>query len=643
MMVVCAVMLATLSQTDGSYADECARCQELTRRVLSCPQLPEIGQTQATFRDNEGSPLGAQVSVNFENPNSGYHGELTIEHAEHISMQLRSERSPWDHQFQTLPWPRLCNEAEEIAHFLMGGGNGMASDTPALYAAEQVDREGIISFEFRDHRTVEGIVFWSACFIRVGISVDYGSLMRIIARFASGDPSLNSVPRANTIEAGIREAAGALQVKPERLTCYEAQYDYLATRNSESKRPIWQMAVIVTESGAVAPAEKWAIVRLSQNAVVDVQTRVLPKEYRETTTLAELDRSSREGRIDRSLGPKPTINDRWPVWTTTGDDILFISGRSRRGAPWWRPADSVMKTDAESSELVCVHAVLQVILDEISSEGNLLLARNARRHELQLVRLADGHRLLKGRHPELHFDAPSLSRDGRAVVYSADRRHGDMDIFVDEIDEDLSGLHRHRRLCRLDGQDHHPVFLGDGARVCFAHVGHATHEHDEEGLATTSLHVVGAAKPYWENDPPEEVVGGFVNVHRLSVFPDGTRVLVADDRGLWIVDVDAATSTALNIPDLHDPELPNGPPLTVRQPAVSPDGTRLAFSGYRDAGEGADGTGWYIYVCDLDGSNLRRVTPLEDDPVPPYVFPETGKTAFDVAREIALQRMNADG
>jgi hypothetical protein len=37
------------------------------------------------------------------------------------------------------------------------------------------------------------------------------------------------------------------------------------------------------------------------------------------------------------------------------------------------------------------------------------------------------------------------------------------------------------------------------------------------------------------------------------------------------------------------------------------------------------------------------VTPLEDDPVPPYVFPETGKTAFDVAREIALQRRNADG
>jgi len=29
------------------------------------------------------------------------------------------------------------------------------------------------------------------------------------------------------------------------------------------------------------------------------------------------------------------------------------------------------------------------------------------------------------------------------------------------------------------------------------------------------------------------------------------------------------------------------------------------------------------------------VTPLEDEPVPPYVFPETGKTAFDVARSLS--------
>jgi len=36
------------------------------------------------------------------------------------------------------------------------------------------------------------------------------------------------------------------------------------------------------------------------------------------------------------------------------------------------------------------------------------------------------------------------------------------------------------------------------------------------------------------------------------------------------------------------------------------------------------------------------VTPLEDEPMPPYVFPETGKTAFDVAKEIALKRMEQE-
>jgi len=33
---------------------------------------------------------------------------------------------------------------------------------------------------------------------------------------------------------------------------------------------------------------------------------------------------------------------------------------------------------------------------------------------------------------------------------------------------------------------------------------------------------------------------------------------------------------------------------------------------------------------------------LAAEPVPPYIFPETGKSAFDVAKEIARQQMSAE-
>jgi hypothetical protein len=67
----------------------------------------------------------------------------------------------------------------------------------------------------------------------------------------------------------------------------------------------------------------------------------------------------------------------------------------------------------------------------------------------------------------------------------------------------------------------------------------------------------------------------------------------------------------------------------------------MAFSGLRWSGRPDDAAGWYIYTCNLDGSDLRRVTPLEDEPVTPYTYPVTGRSAFDVADEIAEVRAAA--
>ena len=35
---------------------------------------------------------------------------------------------------------------------------------------------------------------------------------------------------------------------------------------------------------------------------------------------------------------------------------------------------------------------------------------------------------------------------------------------------------------------------------------------------------------------------------------------------------------------------------------VSPDGAKLAFSGYRNSGDPLMGTGWYVYTCRLNGT-----------------------------------------
>ncbi len=80
------------------------------------------------------------------------------------------------------------------------------------------------------------------------------------------------------------------------------------------------------------------------------------------------------------------------------------------------------------------------------------------------------------------------------------------------------------------------------------------------------------------------------------------------------------------------------PPLRIQDLAVTPDGPRRAFSDYRDAEAAYKITGWHIHAYNLDGSGLERITPLEEDPVDFRVFPERGKSAFDLEREMILER-----
>lgn len=81
-----------------------------------------------------------------------------------------------------------------------------------------------------------------------------------------------------------------------------------------------------------------------------------------------------------------------------------------------------------------------------------------------------------------------------------------------------------------------------------------------------------------------------------ALSPDG-RTLIVDLQGsLW--SLPAAGGAATRITSEY---------LDARQPAWSPDGTRVAFQGYEV------GT-WHIYVMNADGSGVRAVTsgPFDD-------------------------------
>jgi dipeptidyl aminopeptidase/acylaminoacyl peptidase len=73
---------------------------------------------------------------------------------------------------------------------------------------------------------------------------------------------------------------------------------------------------------------------------------------------------------------------------------------------------------------------------------------------------------------------------------------------------------------------------------------------------------------------------------------------------LWVMDADGTNQTNLtNTPDTNE-----------GQPAWSPDGTKIAFTGPGDLNEDGSGGLGDIYVMDADGTNRTNLTDTPDHP-----------------------------
>ncbi len=130
---------------------------------------------------------------------------------------------------------------------------------------------------------------------------------------------------------------------------------------------------------------------------------------------------------------------------------------------------------------------------------------------------------------------------------------------------------------------------------------------------------------------PVLVVDGLKSVQRLSRLSDGLVLVCHTDGSLSTLDTESGAVTALRMPALSDPA--TGAALSgLLDTVADPSGKRLAFSA--SLGEPDTGTTRRcIFISEVNGGKLRRLTPLESQFVPAYRFAESGLTAADVEWE----------
>ena len=256
---------------------------------------------------------------------------------------------------------------------------------------------------------------------------------------------------------------------------------------------------------------------------------------------------------------------------------------------------------------------------------------------------------------------PSWSPDGTMVTFrSWDETDGDWEISVAHVDG--SGV---VQLTDNDWHDTEPAFSSDG-RIAYV----ASPARDEikvvspDGVIRQTL------------IPP---VGLNVGTPRWS--PDSSRIVISDNKQIWIMNSDGSNPQQLTDNDMWNEEpvwSPDGTRIAfhartivydrdegkfkslddseiyvvsladgaVEQltdndhgdyaPAWSPDGTRLAFESYLD-----DVSGYDIFIVDAEGTNQQRLAELPGSEQGPEWSPDGNTIAF--ARGGGIYMIGSDG
>ncbi|MBV9468311.1 MAG: hypothetical protein JO316_01740 [Abitibacteriaceae bacterium] len=333
------------------------------------------------------------------------------------------------------------------------------------------------------------------------------------------------------------------------------------------------------------------------------------------------------------------VEDFQPAWTNQG--LVFSSKRDLANIPTWASYPTQLMLLNASGKITHLTSDLTVgsgLPSGLDNSSWLTLQRQGWTYTFDLQ--TGNYKILAS--PERNGVNPAVNSSGSWGIVCGNGREpsSTIDLFADDLSRPTTMLHHRARLV-APGDQQHPIFSPDGHWLYFITTSESKDKKSLEGkqsLQRIPAEMVEVKKlTQLSMNQVEDVVANLLNpIERLSIFPDGKKLLAQTPKGMSIITVQDKQSKSLALGSLTDNELGAVKIEQVKDGWAGPSDNEVTFSG-----KTVDKSGkirWRIYSCHLDGSHVKALTPKDNNPIEPYKFSD-GKTAIDLAKEWALSEI----
>ncbi len=337
--------------------------------------------------------------------------------------------------------------------------------------------------------------------------------------------------------------------------------------------------------------------------------------------------------VDKSGKPLPpwpfpdaTFSDRRPAPSPDGRRLLFASTRPRRGYPEWMVSrgQGLFIANADETGVSCIAPAVGGDPGWRSPSEIAYLGNGG----IVLLNLNDGQQTVLAPEKDWQYGSFVSLPDGRIVTVASLRQGATSLLMLDPEKPDAGPTELPSKSEFVS--PHAALAVDPQGRLLYTTKTRTGITYKEDARRRTEPYRLCRMDPNGAEPAEEMLVEYLSGGSSIEWGPQGLLYLGKCEAGLFqTVDLATRTTGEWRAPRPEQPECERKRLVSPDNIVFASDGQSLLFTSYYSSARPGDQAADVIYSCATDGTGIRLITRPERGAAPTFVFPATGKPAFE--------------